>query len=245
MFRHKIFDLSYYITIIIIIIGDFMTRIYMVRHCEAIGNVSKLFQGTSDFDITEIGEKQLKYLKKRFDNENIDFVFSSPLTRTLKTAKAIVGDKPVTVEVNKGLIEIDGGILEGVPVVESFTNFPDLADAWFNHPEDFHAENGEAMRDVYERIWNTIIEIVKTNKGKTIACATHGGVIRCLMCKLIHNDIKMLKTVPFSTNTAVTLIEFDDDLNYNIVYDNDDSHLPEGLYNPASRLIISMKEVKE
>ena len=55
----------------------------------------------------------------------------------------------------------------------------------------------------------------------------------------------MLKTVPFSTNTAVTLIEFDDDLNYNIVYDNDDSHLPEGLYNPASRLIISMKEVKE
>ena len=42
-----------------------MTRIYIVRHCEAIGNVTKLFQGTSDFDITEIGEKQLEYLKKR------------------------------------------------------------------------------------------------------------------------------------------------------------------------------------
>ena len=222
-----------------------MTRIYIVRHCEAIGNVSKLFQGTSDFDITEIGEKQLKYLKKRFDNENIDFVFSSPLTRTLKTANAIVGDKPLKSEINKGLIELDGGILEGKPVLESFEKFPHLADAWVNCPEDFHAENGESMRDAYERIWNTVLNISKENKDKTIACSTHGGVIRCLLCKIMHNDIKKLKTVPFGFNTAVTLIEFDDDLNPDIVYYNDDSHLPPDLYNPASRVITSIGDVKK
>ena len=45
-----------------------MTEIYMVRHCEAMGNVKRLFQGSSDFDISEIGAKQLEYLKNRFKN---------------------------------------------------------------------------------------------------------------------------------------------------------------------------------
>ena len=36
-----------------------MTEIYIVRHCEAQGNLKRLFQGVSDFDITETGAKQL------------------------------------------------------------------------------------------------------------------------------------------------------------------------------------------
>ena len=37
-----------------------MTEIYLVRHCEAMGNVKRLFQGSTDLDISETGEKQLK-----------------------------------------------------------------------------------------------------------------------------------------------------------------------------------------
>ncbi|MBR6533831.1 MAG: histidine phosphatase family protein, partial [Clostridia bacterium] len=45
-----------------------MTIIYLVRHCEAYGNLNRLFQGVSDFDISEMGAKQLEFLKKRFEN---------------------------------------------------------------------------------------------------------------------------------------------------------------------------------
>ena len=44
-----------------------MTNIYMVRHCEAMGNVKRLFQGSTDLDISETGEKQLEYLNRRFE----------------------------------------------------------------------------------------------------------------------------------------------------------------------------------
>ena len=40
-----------------------MTKIYIVRHCEAIGNVKRIFQGSTDLDISETGAKQLEYLK--------------------------------------------------------------------------------------------------------------------------------------------------------------------------------------
>ena len=34
-----------------------MTKIYIVRHCEAIGNVNRIFQGSTDLDISESNVK--------------------------------------------------------------------------------------------------------------------------------------------------------------------------------------------
>lgn len=203
-----------------------MTKIYLVRHCEALGNVQKIFQGTTDLDITELGQKQLDYLTKRFENIHLDCVYSSPLIRTQKTAKAIIGTKELTPIIHKDLIELDGGKLEGKPFLDSPTADPEIARIWFNEPYNFKAPEGESMKDAYERIWNAILDIVKQNEGKTIACATHGGILRCLLCKLYYNDITKLNDVPISSNTAVSLVEFDSNLNHEIIFNNDATHLP-------------------
>lgn len=213
-----------------------MTEIYMVRHCEAMGNVNRLFQGSSDFDISETGEKQLEYLKNRFKDIKLDKVYTSPLIRARKTALAVIGDRDLKPIDEKGLIELDGGIVEGKPFVETFNSIPGLADTWDNHPEDFAPEGGEKMRDAYERIWNTVKNIAAENTGKTVACTTHGGVTRCLLCRLLKGNITKLREMPWSENTAVTLIRFDGELNPEVVFYNDTSHLPEELIPKRSRL---------
>ncbi|MBQ3817044.1 MAG: histidine phosphatase family protein [Clostridia bacterium] len=206
-----------------------MTRIYLIRHCEAAGNAKRLFQGSSDLDISENGAAQLEFLSARFDNIHIDKVYSSPLLRAQKTARAIANFKNLPVNIRDGLRELSGGIVEGKPFKETFEKYPLLSDTWYNHPQDFAPEGGEPMRDAYERIWNTVLEIVKENNGKTIAAATHGGVIRCLICRLTKGSIYYLKEINWSINTAITLLEFDDKLNPRVVYINDISHLPERL----------------
>ena len=213
-----------------------MTKIYIVRHCEAMGNVMRLFQGSSDMDISETGEKQLQYLKKRFETIPLDAVYTSPLTRAKKTALAVIGNRDLKSTDEKGLIELDGGILEGKPFIETFNSIPGLADTWDNHPEDFAPEGGEKMRDAYERIWNTVKKIAADNSGKTVACTTHGGVTRCLLCRLLKGNINKLSEMPWSENTAVSLIEFDDALNPKVVFYNDVSHLPDNLIPKRSRL---------
>ena len=213
-----------------------MTEIYMVRHCEAMGNVKRLFQGSSDFDISEIGAKQLEYLKNRFKNIKLDKVYTSPLIRARKTALAVIGDRDLKPIDEKGLIELDGGIVEGKPFIETFNSIPGLADTWDNHPEDFAPEGGEKMRDAYARIWNTVKKIAAENKGKAVACTTHGGVTRCLLCRLLMGDITKLSEMPWSENTAVTLIRFDGELNPEVVFYNDTTHLPEELIPKRSRL---------
>ena len=214
-----------------------MTRIYLVRHCEAIGNVLRVFQGSSDFDISELGEIQLKFLEKRFESIHLDRVYSSPLIRTRKTAKAIIGNKDIDMEICDGIIELDGGDVEGKPFQETFNEIEGLADTWNNHPEDFTAPNSETMRHGYERIWNAICSVAHENQNKTIALSSHGGVLRCLFCRLINGDIKKLKDTPWCENTAVSLLEFDDNFNCKVVFYNDFSHLPEEFVNRKSRIV--------
>lgn len=214
-----------------------MTRIYLVRHCEAIGNVLRLFQGTSNFDISELGAKQLEFLKERFESIHLDRVYSSPLIRTRKTAKAIIGSKDIKIEICDGIIELDGGVVEGKPFQEAFNEIEGLADTWNNSPQDFAAPSGETMRHGYDRIWNAICTIVRENQNKTIALSTHGGVLRCLFCRLLNGSIEKLKDTPWCENTAVSLLEFDDNFNCKVVFYNDYKHLPEEFVNRKSRIV--------
>lgn len=214
-----------------------MTRIYFVRHCEATGNLNRVFQGSINTDITDLGEKQLKKLSERFNDIKLDKIYTSPLKRAQKTALAIKGDRDIEIENLDGIVELDGGIIEGKPINESFIKYPDLKDKWFNHPEDFDPENGENMRDAYNRIEKTFFELVDKHRGETIACASHGGIIRCLECRFLHNNIKMLKTVPFFDNTAIGLFEIDDNNNVLIKFTNDYSHLTKDLFRLESKPI--------
>lgn len=43
-----------------------MTTIYLVRHCESMGNINRIFQGHTDEEISENGRMQLEKLAERF-----------------------------------------------------------------------------------------------------------------------------------------------------------------------------------
>lgn len=214
-----------------------MTYIYLVRHCEAMGNHKRLFQGSTDCEISEIGAKQLEFLKERFTDIQLDAVYSSPLLRAQKTAEAIACGKGLNIITRKNLAELHGGIVEGRPFQEAFNSIPGLADTWNNHPQDFAPEGGEAMRDAYLRIYDEIIALAHANRGKTIAASTHGGVLRCLMCRVLYYDITRLKDVPWCENTAVTLLKIDDNDKIAVEFFNDYTHVPSEYMPKRSRIV--------
>ena len=48
-----------------------MTRIILVRHCEAAGNLNRRFQGHTDAEVTENGKTQLVLWSLRLRNGKI------------------------------------------------------------------------------------------------------------------------------------------------------------------------------
>lgn len=206
-----------------------MTKIFMIRHCQTDGNANMILQGYTDCDVNQVGKEQISLLTERFSKIQLDAVYSSPLKRAFKTAQGIASTQNLSVTAIDSLLELNCGIYDGKPYSEIASIDPDFADIWANRPQDFSPKNGETMVHAYQRIYNAVTTLAKQNSGKTIACVTHGGVLRCLLCKLLYDDINKLSTVSFGSNTAVTLLECDDNGNIKIDFMNDASHLPESL----------------
>lgn len=203
-----------------------MTTMYVVRHCETTGNKARTFQGTSNTNISEMGAKQLELLSSRFETIKFDKIYTSPLKRAYKTALAISAKRGIAPIIRENLIELNGGIIEGMPYTEIYEKFPDLEICWLTRTQDFDPPEGESMRKVYERIWEEVISIAKENEGKTICISTHGGVIKALLCRVLKNDIEKIMEIPWNDNTAVNKLIFDDDFNCIAEFINDTTHLP-------------------
>lgn len=206
-----------------------MTTLYLVRHCEAEGNVLKQFQGSIDADITENGANQLKYLARRFKDIKIDRFYASPLKRAMLTAKSVADIKAMEVEAVEGLSEIHGGVLEGMTFEDIFKIYPQVEIDWDYNPHIFKAPQGESMRQVYDRAVSAINKIIAENKDKTVFVASHGGVIRNLMCCFLSVDFNDLQSVGWSKNTGVNIIEIYDNGKVKVVCENSLEHLPQSM----------------
>lgn len=203
-----------------------MTRIIMVRHCEAQGNTLGLFQGSTDSDISGHGKEQLELLGLRFRNTPIDAIYASNLKRARITAEAINRYHNLPLQIEPMLREINGGDFEGKPWRELMELYPEETDRWYRNPGDFCPLNGESARMVYDRMWKAVTGIVKKNRGKTVCAVSHGCAIRNFLCRALNKPIEEMGEVPGSYNTAVSIIDFDEELHSNVILMNDVSHLP-------------------
>lgn len=206
-----------------------MLRIYFVRHAEAMGNVLEFFQGRTDTEVSEKGRMQLDLLAERFRDIPIEKIYSSPLKRAAATAEAVNRHHGLTIIYDKELIEINGGVWEGKPWADLPVLYPIEYDLWKNKMEDFYIEGGEKMTEVFERMKKAVGKIAAENQGRTIAVVSHGCALRNYLCYAAGDSIEHLKDVGWSDNTAISLVEYDDDLTPKIIFKNDGRHLTDDL----------------
>ncbi len=89
-----------------------MTKIYLIRHAEAEGNLYRRIQGHFDGLVTERGKKQISVLAERFKDIDIDALYSSDLVRTKLTSEAITKYHDIEPSYLKSLREICMGVWE-------------------------------------------------------------------------------------------------------------------------------------
>ena len=212
-----------------------MTRFYVIRHCEAVGNKEKIFQGTYDGEVSELGIKQLDYLSLRMRNEPIDLIFSSSRKRARATADAVNRYHGLPIMIDDRIMEINAGEWEGKHFADFPKLFPKEMDLWDNDPANFEAPNGEKMRDVYKHMANFVKEQATIHTGKNIVLASHGCAIRNLLAWADGYGLENIGKEVWCANTAVNIIDVDDDLNPHLVLKNDISHLPEQMQSLSSQ----------
>ena len=203
-----------------------MTKIYLVRHAEAEGNLYRRIHGQYDSLVTDNGYRQIAALAHRFEDIHVDAVYSSDLFRTRTTAKAIYGPKGLPLTTRKSLREVSMGVWEDRTWGEvARTDAQQLA--WFNTTDRrWKVEGGESFAELRERISAAIRQIAHNHPGETVAVVSHGTAIRNALAVFQGLSIEESASLPHSDNTAVSLLEFDGD-EVRVVFHDDGSHLPE------------------
>ena len=202
-----------------------MTKMIIVRHCQAEGNRKRFFQGTIDSDITAEGAGQIARTAELLSAEPIDVIYSSPKIRAMKTAEGINIYHEVELRTDPELVEIDAGEWEGVLLSDIEKRYPEQYENWREHPEIFQAPGGESMKQVYDRVKKAILRIAAENRGKTVCVVSHGCAIKNIMCFLHGWEVDNIKEVPIGKNTSVNVVSFDDELRPTIVMEDYEDHL--------------------
>jgi len=199
-------------------------RLIIVRHAMSMGNRQNSFQGQIDTDLAPQGEEQLIALSARFSAMEFDAIYSSPLKRAYRTAEACRGDRDMPIVTDKRLMEINGGVMEGVSWDEVHIRFPQQARYWQERSPLFSPEGGESMAQVRRRIIEAVTEIAAAHEGKTVVVVTHGCTLRNLICWAKGLPLEQLKQADRWSNTGIGIIEMADGVP-TLIMENDHSHL--------------------
>ena len=220
-----------------------VTQIYLIRHCQSMGNIEHKFQGQYDADVSPAGEKQLELLGLRFRNEPIDVIYASPLKRARLTAQAIARyHNGIEVVDEPGFIEMDVGELEDRSLKELALNYPETAEKWDKSPDLCEFPGGETMGQVYDRVNAALDRIIAENPGRTVVVTTHGGVLRNLYARIQYGEpIGIRKSEVFGNTGVSTVIAQGGRLYFESI--NDLSHLPEDMRRPPTN--FSFEKLKK
>lgn len=203
-----------------------MTKIYLVRHAQAEGNLYRLVQGHFDGLVTALGYEQIRALRRRFEGVEIDAVYSSDLFRARTTARAVSEPRCLPVILREDLREVHLGWWEGLPWQDVGVKDGQMLQNFHCDLSRLHVEGGESGAAARDRMLAAIRDIAARNEGKTVAVFGHGLAIRILLGTLRRLALADIDQSLLCDNTGVTLLEVENGT-IREVYGNDNSHLVE------------------
>lgn len=138
-------------------------EIVLIRHGESQSNVDKIGAGHMDSPLTEKGREAAAIIGGGLKTDDVDFVFSSDLSRATETAKIIFGKTNIKIKEDKRLREID------------FGDFTGKAGEEIDKHRVAGFANGENYSQVRDRMINFLSDLIDNYDGKKVAIVAHSG----------------------------------------------------------------------
>lgn len=170
-----------------------MTTIYLIRHSEPMNQDIKQTSNQDSLQtinekniLSVIGEKNAELLSKNQEVKNIDYVVSSNYTRAMATAKYICKENNKELNIIQDFGERKFGI-------NNWNELPkDFGERQFKD-ENYKIGNGESQKEVANRMYNALMDVVNKYQDKKIVIVSHATSITFLLMKLgTYQDRKII-----------------------------------------------------
>ena len=159
-----------------------VTTILLVRHGQTEWNRVERFRGRADVPLNDNGLQQAEATGRHVASQwQPAAIYSSPLSRAVKTAEAIGRQVGRTVEIHPGLVDIDYGDWQGLTPDEVRSHWPEMVDVWYNTPHLASIPEGETLGDLRVRAMRTVGDLASRHAEQTIVLVSHTVVNRIIL----------------------------------------------------------------
>jgi broad specificity phosphatase PhoE len=200
------------------------TRIFLVRHGATVLTAEDRFAGSLDVQLSDEGRAQSAHLAARLAKETLGAIYSSPLSRTLDTARVLAAPHGLDVIPRSGLREIAHGRWEGLTRAEVERDFAAEYGHWERDPFTFSPEGGETGLAVTARALPDLMTIVEAHPGQQVLVVSHKATIRLLLSSVLGCDPRRYRDSWDQSPAALNIIDFKDTVHARLTLFNDTSH---------------------
>lgn len=212
-----------------------LTRIFLIRHGATTLTAEDRFAGATDVPLSDEGRDQARRLAQRLAGLPVCAVYSSPLGRTMETARILAEPHTCEVQPRDGLREITHGRWEQLTRQEVEAKYPEEAAAWEEDPYTFAPVGGESGLAVTARALPALIDIVRQHEGEPVIVVSHKATIRLLLSSLLGFDPRRYRDNLDQNPAALNIVDFKDPVRARLMLFNDTSHSSgEGLALPKA-----------
>jgi len=157
-----------------------MSIIYLARHGETEWNKEKIFRGTIDIPLSEQGKKEAVALAEYLKEEQIQFIYSSPLLRAKQTARALAEKFDLEVKIEPGVIDLNFGSWQGKSIEQVKELDPEGFELWEKSPEKIIFPGGESLAQARARAMEALERIAENHPEEKGVVVSHR-----VICKLV------------------------------------------------------------
>lgn len=145
------------------------------------------------------GRQEAQRLHDLLATVPIDWVASSPLQRTMETAKLIIGDREIPLEQDERLIEWRCGPWEGLTRQEIETRYAEAWAVWHRDPTQLSLPDTESLGAVADRMEAAFRAwAVRGGYGVLVS---HRDPLAALLCRLIGMPLQSIRTLELPTGS--------------------------------------------
>jgi broad specificity phosphatase PhoE len=161
-------------------------ELIIVRHGETEWNREHVFRGRRDIRLNSNGIAQADATAKALEGRVFEAIYTSPLKRSVVTARRIAKPHEIAVRESVDLSDISYGAWEGLTVETVKREYPPMYERWLKNPAKVRFTSGESMRRAWKRVNSALREIIWTHGTGTIVIVSHRMPIKMMTAYLLH-----------------------------------------------------------
>ncbi|MEM9137124.1 MAG: histidine phosphatase family protein [Cyanobacteria bacterium P01_F01_bin.42] len=184
------------------------SNLYFLRHGETTHSQTGGYCGVLDPELTSSGQAMAEAFAAKYQSVDWSAIFSSPMNRTMATARPLCEAVGIEPQVRDGLKELNFGEWEDLVPEAVQEKYGQDYIKWLTEPAWNPPTGGETAVQVASRASLVLAEIEEAYPDGNVLVVSHKSTIRIMLCNLLGIDLGRYRDRIKMPVSSVTLVNF-------------------------------------